>query len=36
MNDGGDALRVEFETDPQRYRHWKLGFAGPVATQSNP
>ncbi|HTP85106.1 MAG TPA: 2,3-epoxybenzoyl-CoA dihydrolase [Alphaproteobacteria bacterium] len=30
--DGGDAPRVEFETEPGRYRHWKLGFDGPVAT----
>jgi benzoyl-CoA-dihydrodiol lyase len=28
----GDAPRVEFETEPGRYRHWKLGFDGPVAT----
>ena len=34
MNDGGAAPRVEFETDPGHYRHWKLGFAGPVATLS--
>jgi benzoyl-CoA-dihydrodiol lyase len=25
---------VLFETDPSRYRHWKLAFAGPVATLS--
>jgi benzoyl-CoA-dihydrodiol lyase len=26
--------RVGFETSPDRYRHWKLGFDGPVATLS--
>ena len=26
--------RVSFETDPSRYRHWKLAFDGPVATLS--
>ncbi len=25
---------VSFETDPSRYRHWKLAFDGPVATLS--
>jgi benzoyl-CoA-dihydrodiol lyase len=25
-------LRVSFETQPEKYRHWKLAFAGPVAT----
>jgi benzoyl-CoA-dihydrodiol lyase len=25
---------VEFETSPDRYRHWKLDFVGPVATLS--
>jgi benzoyl-CoA-dihydrodiol lyase len=24
--------RVNFETDPSRYRHWRLSFEGPVAT----
>ena len=24
--------QVEFETDPTRYRHWTLGFDGPIAT----
>jgi benzoyl-CoA-dihydrodiol lyase len=24
--------RVEFETSPERYRHWQLSFDGPVAT----
>jgi benzoyl-CoA-dihydrodiol lyase len=23
---------IDFQTDPSRYRHWKLSFAGPVAT----
>jgi len=27
-----DAPRVDFQTDPSRYRHWKLTFDGPVAT----
>jgi benzoyl-CoA-dihydrodiol lyase len=26
--------RVTFETSPERYRHWKLAFDGPVATLS--
>jgi benzoyl-CoA-dihydrodiol lyase len=26
--------RVAFETDPSRYRHWKLSFDGPIATLS--
>jgi benzoyl-CoA-dihydrodiol lyase len=25
---------VAFETDPERYRHWKLAFEGPIATLS--
>jgi len=25
-------LRVDYQTDPSRYRHWKLKFEGPVAT----
>jgi benzoyl-CoA-dihydrodiol lyase len=28
------APRVEFETSPDAYRHWKLSFDGPVATLS--
>ena len=28
------ATPVEYQTDPARYRHWKLGFDGPVATLS--
>jgi len=30
-----DAVRVErvdYQTDPSRYRHWRLGFDGPLAT----
>ena len=23
---------ISFDTDPDRYNHWKLGFDGPVAT----
>jgi benzoyl-CoA-dihydrodiol lyase len=26
------ATRIDFQTDPSRYRHWKLAFDGPVAT----
>ncbi|UUX94388.1 2,3-epoxybenzoyl-CoA dihydrolase [Aquabacterium sp. J223] len=25
-------LRVDYQTDPSRYRHWKLKFEGPLAT----
>ena len=28
------AIRVEFETSPDQYRHWKLSFDGPIATLS--
>ena len=28
------APRVDFETSPDKYRHWKLAFDGPVATLS--
>ena len=24
-------MRIEFQTEPARYRHWRLAFAGPVA-----
>jgi len=24
--------RVDYQTDPSRYKHWKLEFEGPVAT----
>ena len=27
-------LPISFETHPDRYRHWKLGFDGPIATLS--
>jgi benzoyl-CoA-dihydrodiol lyase len=27
-----EPLRVDYQTDPSRYRHWKLKFEGPVAT----
>ncbi len=26
--------RLVFETSPERYRHWKLAFDGPIATLS--
>jgi len=26
------ATRIDFQTDPSRYRHWKVSFDGPVAT----
>jgi len=29
---GAAAPRVDFRTDPSRYRHWRLAFDGPVAT----
>ena len=29
-----DTQRVEYQTDPSQYRHWKLKFEGPVATLS--
>src|SRR5437660_7003418 len=29
---GGAAPRVDFRTQPSRYRHWRLAFDGPVAT----
>ena len=28
----GPAGRIDFQTDPARYRHWRLGTDGPVAT----
>src|SRR5260370_29202 len=28
---GGDRARVRFQTDPGRYRHWRLGVDAPVA-----
>ena len=24
--------RVDYQTEPSRYKHWKLKFEGPVAT----
>ncbi len=27
-----DRPRVDYQTDPSRYRHWKLSFDGPIAT----
>ena len=27
-----ESPRVEYQTDPSKYRHWKLSFEGPVAT----
>ncbi len=27
-----DDQRIDYQTQPSRYRHWKLGFDGPVAT----
>ena len=32
MADMGERVRVDFRTEPSKYRHWKLTFAGPVAT----
>jgi len=32
MADTGERVRVDFRTEPSRYRHWKLAFTGPVAT----
>jgi benzoyl-CoA-dihydrodiol lyase len=28
----GERVRVDFRTEPAKYRHWKLAFNGPVAT----
>ncbi len=27
-----DSPRVDYQTDPSRYKHWKLSFEGPIAT----
>ena len=27
-----NAPRVDYQTDPSRYKHWKIAFEGPVAT----
>jgi benzoyl-CoA-dihydrodiol lyase len=32
MADTGERVRVDFRTEPSKYRHWKLAFNGPVAT----
>jgi len=32
MADTADRVRVDFRTEPSKYRHWKLAFDGPVAT----
>ena len=29
-----DLTRVDYQTEPARYRHWKLAFDGPIATLS--
>jgi benzoyl-CoA-dihydrodiol lyase len=34
MTTTGEAARVSFQTDPSRYRHWRLAIDGPVATLS--
>src|SRR5215469_14965780 len=34
MATAGDSARVSFQTDPSRYRHWRLRVDGPVATLS--
>jgi benzoyl-CoA-dihydrodiol lyase len=31
-SDGLIADRVDYQTDPSRYRHWRVGYDGPVAT----
>jgi len=32
MADTAERVRVDFRTEPAKYRHWKLAFDGPVAT----
>ena len=32
MAETAERVQVDFRTEPAKYRHWKLGFAGPVAT----
>jgi benzoyl-CoA-dihydrodiol lyase len=34
MADTTERVRVDFRTEPPKYRHWKLAFDGPVATLS--
>src|SRR6516165_9738548 len=31
-NDSGATPLIDYRTDPDRYRHWRLSFEGPVAT----
>src|SRR5882762_1961800 len=31
-NDNATLPPIEFDTDPSRYKHWKLSFEGPIAT----
>ncbi|MEP7070158.1 MAG: benzoyl-CoA-dihydrodiol lyase, partial [Usitatibacter sp.] len=28
------SVRVDYQTDPSRYRHWRMGFDGAIATLS--
>jgi benzoyl-CoA-dihydrodiol lyase len=32
MAEGGERVQVDFRTDPARYKHWRLGVEGRVAT----
>ena len=32
MADAGERVRVDFRTEPSKYRHGKLTFGGPVGT----
>jgi benzoyl-CoA-dihydrodiol lyase len=32
MAETAERIRVDFRTEPSKYRHWKLAFNGPVAT----
>jgi benzoyl-CoA-dihydrodiol lyase len=32
MAETAERIQVDFRTEPARYRHWKIGFAGAVAT----
>src|SRR4029450_1701993 len=32
MAETAERIQVDFRTEPARYRHWKLGFAGAGAT----
>jgi benzoyl-CoA-dihydrodiol lyase len=31
-DEGGERLRVDFRTEPEGYKHWRLKIDGPVAT----